>query len=182
METSVSKVAKTELARRTLYRDPIPASWRFERRMECRSHPTNWNAALRLLLSDRRHVHRLPNCELARSSPSAKPSSHCRSCGSGHPCIGGGNEKRGSHERHPRGGGAVSAQGGRQGGELREDRSVREQAAEKGVEILAFPEMCITGYWHVRNLSREEVDALAEPIPDGPSTQRLLALVGETSA
>src|SRR5829696_1343054 len=51
-----------------------------------------------------------------------------------------------------------------------------KQAAEKGVEIVAFPEMCITGYWHVRNLTREEVDALAEPIPDGPSTQRLLAL------
>jgi predicted amidohydrolase len=50
------------------------------------------------------------------------------------------------------------------------------KAAEKGVEIIAFPEMCITGYWHVRNLTREEVDALAEPIPDGPSTQRLLAL------
>jgi len=51
-----------------------------------------------------------------------------------------------------------------------------EQAADKRVEITAFPEMCITGYWHVRNLSHEEVDALAEPIPDGPSTQRLLKL------
>src|SRR5919202_3751619 len=36
--------------------------------------------------------------------------------------------------------------------------------------------MCITGYWHVRNLSREEVEALAEPVPSGPSTQSLLAL------
>ena len=36
--------------------------------------------------------------------------------------------------------------------------------------------MCITGYWHVRNLSREEVESLAEPVPSGPSTQSLLAL------
>ena len=43
------------------------------------------------------------------------------------------------------------------------------QAAAQGVELLAFPEMCITGYWHVRKLSREEVEALAEPIPSGPS-------------
>jgi predicted amidohydrolase len=48
------------------------------------------------------------------------------------------------------------------------------EAAESGVEIIAFPEMCITGYWHVRKLTREGVDALAEPIPDGPSTLELL--------
>lgn len=49
-----------------------------------------------------------------------------------------------------------------------------EKAASKNVELLSFPEMCITGYWHVRNLSREAVEALSEPVPDGPSTQRLL--------
>ncbi|MGH7449507.1 MAG: nitrilase-related carbon-nitrogen hydrolase, partial [Longimicrobiales bacterium] len=36
-----------------------------------------------------------------------------------------------------------------------------------------------TGYWHVRNLEREEVDALAEPVPDGPSTRALLSLSRE---
>jgi predicted amidohydrolase len=51
-----------------------------------------------------------------------------------------------------------------------------EKAAAVRVELIAFPEMCITGYWHVRNLSREEVDDLAEPIPSGPSTSRLLSL------
>ncbi len=55
-------------------------------------------------------------------------------------------------------------------------QSFVEQAAERGVELIAFPEMCVTGYWHVRNLSREEVEALAEPVPDGPSTERLLSL------
>jgi predicted amidohydrolase len=51
-----------------------------------------------------------------------------------------------------------------------------ERAAREGVELIAFPEMCVTGYWHVRNLSREEVDALAEPVPEGPSTEALLSL------
>jgi predicted amidohydrolase len=47
------------------------------------------------------------------------------------------------------------------------------------VEIIAFSEMCITGYWHVRNLSREGVEALAEPVPDGPSARFLLDLSRE---
>lgn len=49
-------------------------------------------------------------------------------------------------------------------------------AAARDVELLVFPEMCITGYWHVRNLSRDDIDALAEPVPDGPSTRALLEL------
>ena len=53
------------------------------------------------------------------------------------------------------------------------------EAASAGVEIIAFPEMCITGYWHVRNLSRDEVEALAEPVPDGASAQELLRLSRE---
>jgi predicted amidohydrolase len=51
-----------------------------------------------------------------------------------------------------------------------------EEAAAAGVEIIVFPEMCITGYWHVRKLSREGVEALAEPVPDGPSSEFLLSL------
>lgn len=50
------------------------------------------------------------------------------------------------------------------------------EAARSRVEIVAFPEMCLTGYWHVRKLSREAVEALAEPVPDGPCTQELLQL------
>lgn len=55
------------------------------------------------------------------------------------------------------------------------ERFVKE-AAKKSVEIIAFPEMCITGYWHVRNLSRADVDSLGEPIPDGPSSNLLSAM------
>ena len=53
------------------------------------------------------------------------------------------------------------------------------EAARSGVEIIAFPEMCLTGYWHVRKLSRQAVEALAEPVPDGPCTQDLLRLSRE---
>ena len=55
------------------------------------------------------------------------------------------------------------------------------KAAESGVEIIAFPEMCITGYWHIRKLTREGVEALAERVPDGPATQELLRLSREHS-
>jgi predicted amidohydrolase len=53
------------------------------------------------------------------------------------------------------------------------------EAARSGVEIITFPEMCLTGYWHVRKLSREAFEALAEPVPDGPSAQELLRLSRE---
>lgn len=55
------------------------------------------------------------------------------------------------------------------------ERFVRE-ASRQGVEILAFPECCITGYWFLRNLTRDGLLALAEPVPEGPSTQTLLGL------
>lgn len=51
-----------------------------------------------------------------------------------------------------------------------------QSAAGQGVELIAFPEMCITGYWHVRKLARPEIEALAEPVPAGDSTKRLLEL------
>lgn len=54
--------------------------------------------------------------------------------------------------------------------------SFARQAAGKGVQLLAFPECCITGYWFLRNLDRGQLQALAEPVPGGPSTRRLLEL------
>ena len=51
-----------------------------------------------------------------------------------------------------------------------------EQAASEKVDLVAFPEMCITGYWHIRHLSRQAIEALSEPVPTGPSTQVLLEL------
>lgn len=54
-----------------------------------------------------------------------------------------------------------------------------ERAARQGVEMIAFPECCLTGYWHLRHLSRQELADLAEPVPEGPSSQALLALSRE---
>ncbi|MDA0350428.1 MAG: nitrilase family protein [Verrucomicrobia bacterium] len=51
-----------------------------------------------------------------------------------------------------------------------------EEAAIQEVEIIVFPEMCITGYWHVRNLKKGEIVALAENVETGPSVQILKAL------
>jgi predicted amidohydrolase len=58
-------------------------------------------------------------------------------------------------------------------------RAFVQAAAEQKIELLVFPEMCITGYWHLRHLGRAEIEALAEPIPAGPSTQELLGLAQE---
>src|SRR5471032_2778109 len=51
-----------------------------------------------------------------------------------------------------------------------------EQAALQGIQILAFPEMCITGYWHVPKLSADEVKQLAEPLSDSPSLALIRSL------
>jgi predicted amidohydrolase len=53
------------------------------------------------------------------------------------------------------------------------------QAQGQGVKVLAYPEMCLTGYWHARHLDRAGWEALSEPVPEGPSTQRLLGLARE---
>ncbi len=49
-------------------------------------------------------------------------------------------------------------------------------AAEAGAQIVVFPEMCITGYWHVHGLDRSGVEALAEPVPGGASSREVLGL------
>jgi len=46
----------------------------------------------------------------------------------------------------------------------------------QGARLIVFPECCISGYWFIRNLSLDQLTALAELIPEGPSTRRLLEL------
>jgi predicted amidohydrolase len=55
-------------------------------------------------------------------------------------------------------------------------RAFVEKAADANVDLLVFPEMCITGYWHVRKLGRADIEALAEPVPGGASTCELMDL------
>ena len=51
-----------------------------------------------------------------------------------------------------------------------------EQAAARQVKLIAFPECCISGYWHLRHLSRAELTQLAEPAFDGPASRALMEL------
>jgi len=59
------------------------------------------------------------------------------------------------------------------------ERSIRNmkkwarKAAEKGAELVVFPELCVNGYFH-----HAEVWDVAETIP-GPSTDKLVAVAGE---
>ncbi len=58
-------------------------------------------------------------------------------------------------------------------------RELTSAAADQNVDLAVFPEMCVTGYWHVRNLSREQIEALAEPISDSPTTRELVSLADQ---
>lgn len=47
------------------------------------------------------------------------------------------------------------------------------QAAKAGANVIAFHECSISGYTFARHLSKDELWQLAEPVPMGPSTNRL---------
>jgi predicted amidohydrolase len=49
------------------------------------------------------------------------------------------------------------------------------EAALERSQFVAFPEMCITGYWHVPKMDRDGLYALAEPL-SGPSISYVAAL------
>lgn len=51
-----------------------------------------------------------------------------------------------------------------------------QQAAAAGAQVIAFHECSISGYSFARRLSRAELAAIAEPVPAGASTQRLIAI------
>lgn len=59
---------------------------------------------------------------------------------------------------------------------------VAREAAEAQAKIIAFPECCLQGYWHLRNLSREELFSLAEPLPTGDHAASIRALSEELQA
>nr|WP_295921411.1 nitrilase family protein [uncultured Dyadobacter sp.] len=58
-------------------------------------------------------------------------------------------------------------------------RQMSAQAARQGAKAIAFHECSITGYTFARHLSREELLAVAEPIPDGPSIRALQSIAAE---
>ncbi len=53
------------------------------------------------------------------------------------------------------------------------------QAARERVELIAFPECCLTGYWYLRRLNRDEMLALSEPVGDGLCSVFLQSLANE---
>jgi predicted amidohydrolase len=50
------------------------------------------------------------------------------------------------------------------------------RAASAGAEIVSFHECSVTGYTFLQTLTPEQLAALAEPVPAGPSTRRLVEL------
>jgi predicted amidohydrolase len=54
--------------------------------------------------------------------------------------------------------------------------SLAAQAIEQGAELVCFHECSISAYSFIRKLDREQLAALAEPVPDGPSTEKLKAI------
>ena len=50
------------------------------------------------------------------------------------------------------------------------------RASEQGAHVISFHEMCITAYTFCKDLSRSELEALAEPVPRGASVQHLIRL------
>lgn len=59
-------------------------------------------------------------------------------------------------------------------------RDLTQQAAAAGAEFVCFHECSITAYTYLQTLSREELDAIAEPVPDGPSVTTLREIARET--
>src|SRR6267142_4765528 len=54
--------------------------------------------------------------------------------------------------------------------------SLSKKAAAEGARVIAFHECSITGYTFARHLSREQMLALAEFIPDGKSISMLTSI------
>lgn len=58
-------------------------------------------------------------------------------------------------------------------------RELTRKAVEQGAEIVSFHECCIPAYTWVQPLSYEQMLDVAEPVPDGPSTQKLIEIARE---
>lgn len=57
-------------------------------------------------------------------------------------------------------------------------RRLAERAVADGAQLVAFPEMCLLGYWHLRNHPAERLRELSEPA-DGPFVSAVSALAVE---
>lgn len=55
------------------------------------------------------------------------------------------------------------------------------QAVADGAQLVAFPEMCLLGYWHLRRQTAERLHQLAQPV-DGPAVTQVRDLAQELGA
>lgn len=55
------------------------------------------------------------------------------------------------------------------------------KAAGEGSEVIAFHECSVTGYTFARNLTREQMISIAELVPDGQSTRKLIEIAGKNN-
>ena len=53
-------------------------------------------------------------------------------------------------------------------------------AGRAGADVVAFHECSVCGYTFAKDLTRDQLARIAEPIPDGPSTQELIRIARET--
>lgn len=70
----------------------------------------------------------------------------------------------------------IEHQAGNKDGNFAKIEKFVVMAAARQVKIIVFPECCITGYFFLRHLSKQQLQQLAEPVPDGPSSRKLLKL------
>ncbi len=58
-------------------------------------------------------------------------------------------------------------------------RELTRRAVDQGAEIVSFHEGCIPAYTWLQPLSYDELAAVAEPVPDGPSVKKLIEIARE---
>jgi len=58
-------------------------------------------------------------------------------------------------------------------------RTICRKASREGADVVAFHECSVCGYTFAKELSKEELLAIAEPIPTGESTQELIRIAKE---
>lgn len=51
-----------------------------------------------------------------------------------------------------------------------------KKAKSQGADVVSFHEMCVTAYTFTKDLDRDELTQLAEEVPNGPSTKKLIEL------
>ncbi len=54
--------------------------------------------------------------------------------------------------------------------------SLTAKAAGAGARVVSFHELSITSYSYLQKLERSEIFAIAEEVPEGPSTKRLIEI------